>query len=98
MKQEDIVYTLDEILPRPECAKNFRWCRWGADGGSSVRRPGSEDPIGASGNSSKLILYSKLSSKSSKLITKAFRLVVDIVTALQDFIHLTCIPPVTLGF
>ena len=30
--------------------KHFCWCRWGPSGGSSVRRPGSEDPIGASGN------------------------------------------------
>ena len=30
--------------------ENFRSRRWGPSGGSRVRRPGSEDPIGVSGN------------------------------------------------
>ena len=40
------------LPPTPQtCApENFRWCWWGMKRGSSMRRPVSEYPIGASGN------------------------------------------------
>ena len=52
-----------KVTLQTQAPENFRSRRWGPSGGSCVRRPGSEDPIGVSGIDSSLC-----SSQSCTLI------------------------------